>query len=152
MTEAGLRAIRWEPIANLPESPCFDFALASAEHGKLEVTLIYSEIRGNAARDLVLTFSDVIAFRCYWDGDNVPKYVEKPVCSGLFAGLAWPLRIITHSNWIGGKELSVSRFVAETHNQEAWRHFSILTLQRHLDVAARGAVSGHWITAAPRTR
>ena len=48
MTISLAKALRWEPIAGIPELPCADFKLESYESGVLKLTLRFSWVKGNA--------------------------------------------------------------------------------------------------------
>jgi hypothetical protein len=151
MTPLQQKALRWCPTSDIPETPCYDFSLESSGTSQLRLTLQYSKIRGNPDRDLVLIFSDVCAFRCYWDGDGVDLGTPRPLCaSPAFRGYPWPLLTIENSRWIASADFATSRYVAEAFAEEAWQHFRVLTLERHLDVLARGAVAAEWINSRRR--
>jgi hypothetical protein len=140
---------RWEPIPDVPESPCADFKLESLETGKAKVTLRYSWVLGNTA-DLELLFADVNAIRTFWDGDGDAAQTDgdPPRCSGRHAGYIWPLLIVEPSAWLNTGHFATSVAIAEAMNKPAWRHYRMLTLERSLDVLARGIVLAHWIPPA----
>ena len=122
MTELQQKALRWCPTSDIPETPCYDFSLESSGMRQLRLTLQYSKIRGNPYRDLLLIFSDVRAFRCYWDGDGVDLATPRPVCANpVFEGHPWPLLTIENSLWIASADFGSSRYVAEAFAED--RHF-----------------------------
>ncbi len=143
------KALRWEPTTAIPETPCADFTLESFETGVLKLTLRFSWIKGNSS-DLILTFSEVQAIRTFWDGDGYGSqtYLEPPYCSGSFSGYIWPLLEIEQSRWLNSGDFAVSIAIAEAHSQLPWRHYRVLTLERSLDILARGTILSEWIAPA----
>ena len=137
-------AARWEPMADIPETPCADFKLKSSESGTLELTLRYSWIAGNKM-DLALNFSDVRAIRTHWDGDgDGPLAPEPPRCTGAHSMFIWPLLLVAPSRWLASDNFAASISIAEALAEEPWQHYRVLTLERSLDVLARGAIDGAW--------
>jgi hypothetical protein len=149
MTALSQRVSRWEPVADIPDSPCGDFKLESCEAGNATLTLRYSWVVGNDA-DLVLSFSEVNAIRTFWDGDGdgVKSDGEPPRCSGVHAGYIWPLLLVEPSAWLRSGAFDTSLFIAESMNREPWRHYRVITLERSVDILARGTILGHWIAAS----
>jgi hypothetical protein len=143
------KAIRWEPAVGIPESPCADFMLESYETGIAKLMLRYSWVKGNSF-DLLLTFSETRAIRTYWDGDGHGDTLDlnHPRCSGAHSGYIWPLLEIEQSRWLNCGDFATSIAIAEATKQLPWRHYRILTLERSLDVLARGAIVGEWVAPA----
>jgi hypothetical protein len=143
-------AIRWCPLADIPETPCEDFILESTRAGQLRLVLRYSQIRVNPDRDLELTFSEVLGLRIHWDGDApvVGRLIAPPHCEGeKFSGFVWPLLIVRNSQWLACGDFSTSLLLAEGTKAEPWQQFTFLTLERSIDVIARGEVSAGWIAS-----
>lgn len=148
MTDLRQGAARWEPVPDIPETPCADFSLESDETGRLRLLLRYSWIRGNQA-DLALDFADVRAIRTFWDGDGDGSIYDcVPRCSGTHSYYLWPLQEISRSDWLGSGNFVASVEIARARGQEPWRHYRIITLERSLDILARGSISGRWIRGA----
>jgi hypothetical protein len=151
MTVFHQEAVRWEPVPNIPETPCADFTFESYETGRLRLLLRYSWIRGNQS-DLVLDFAGVRAIGTFWDGDgDHPKYESAPRCSGVHGAYLWPLLEIGGSHWLGSGNFAASIAIAEVCGEEPWRHYRILTLERSLDLLARGPISGRWVSGVMPT-
>ena len=148
MNELSPRAIRWEPAIAIPDSPCADFVLKSYEDGVLKLTLRYSWVNENNF-DLVLTFSEVRAFRTFWDGDGDDRIIDlnPPRCSGRHSGFIWPLLEIEQSRWLSSGNFATSIFIAEGTRQLPWHHYRLITLERSVDVLARGAIAGEWVAS-----
>lgn len=146
MAQPEQKALRWEPIEDLPETTCTEVAIESARTGELRLVLRYSQIVGNPDRDLVLEFSDVRAFQTRWDGDGprLREECEVPACNHPRFHSAWPLIQVENSPWIASEDFSVSRFFAEADGQGEWNHFRIGSEDRSVDVMARGPVSASW--------
>jgi hypothetical protein len=143
-------AIRWCPLADIPETPCEDFILESSKAGQLRLVLRYSQIPVNSDRDLELLFSDALALRMHWEGDAplVGRLVDPPRCAGdKFSRCIWPLLIVKNSRWLASGEFDTSNFIAEEMKREPWQQFTFLTLERSIDVIARGEVSANWIAS-----
>jgi hypothetical protein len=139
------RSLRWEPAPGIPETPIAEVALESAQSGHLRLKLKYFLIQSNDDRDLLLTFSEVRAFKVYWDGDAVSQEKDRPRCSGpRFPDDFWPLLLVENSKWIAsGDFLGFGPFALDA----TYQHFRVLTLDRHVDIIATGAVSAEWISA-----
>ena len=153
MTKLIQAVHRWEPIEGIPETPTYDFAIESDADGQLKLRLSYSLVAGNDDRDMQLIFASVLAFRTHWDGDKpaVGRISDPPRClSGPCAGFTWPLLIVKYSEWLASEDFDVSRAVSSAAGEESWRQFSVVAMQRSIDVIARGAVSATWLRA-PRT-
>jgi hypothetical protein len=144
MTALSPKAIRWEPTIAIPETPCADFMIESYETGVLNLTLRYSWIKGNSA-DLLLTFQETRAIRTFWDGDGDGSQsdLESPRCAD--AQWIWPLLEIEHSRWLSSGNFTASIAIAEATSQLPWRHYRVLTLERSIDVLARGAILAEWV-------
>jgi hypothetical protein len=139
------KAARWEPVGGIPQTPCADFTFESCEDGRLNLTLRYSWVRGNDA-DLVLEFAEVRALRTFWDGDgDQPRFDDPPRCLGNDNQYVWPLLIIEPSAWLRNGSFAVSIHIADSMNEQPWRHYRVLTLERSIDVLARGPVVGRWL-------
>lgn len=152
MTTLHQEAVRWEPVANIPDTPCADFFFESYETGRMRLVLRYSWVRGNQA-DLELEFADVRAIKTFWDGDgDHPIYAGAPTCSGVHSGYRWPLLEITTSTWLRGGNFATSIAIAELRGEEAWRHYNILTLERSLDILARGSIRGEWVSGSSQNQ
>jgi hypothetical protein len=148
MSELPQIAHRWEPILGIPETPAYDFAVESSGAGRLALTLKYSLIAGNDARDMRLVFGEVLAFRTHWDGDKpvVGGIADPPkCCEGPCEGFAWPLLTIENSDWLASGDFAVSRHLASDLGQEQWSQFSVITLERGVDIIARGLISTAWL-------
>jgi hypothetical protein len=146
MAGPGQTHVRWQPLPEIPETPCADFSLRSFYEDNLGITMKYSWIKGNAPQDLFLDFSEVRAFRVFWDGDNVwHDTSERPRCAD--GEEFWPLVEVRNSEWLAGVEFATSRAAAELEKEEEWRHLHFMTLQRHVDILARGPISAKWIPA-----
>ena len=143
------RVARWEPVADIPDSPCGDFLLESYEAGKAKLTLRYSWVKGNDS-DLILNFHEVVSIRTFWDGDGggVMSHEEPPRCLGLHAGFIWPLLLVEQSAWLESGQFAASIAIAEALKEEPWQHYQVLTLERSVDILARGAITGHWIAGS----
>ena len=141
-------AVRWCPLADIPETPIEDFVLESARAGQLSLVLRYSQIPVNSDRDLMITFSDALALRTHWDGDApvVGRLIDPPRCAGDTRCI-WPLLIVSNSRWLTSGDFDTSIFIAECMKTEPWQQFSILTLERSIDIIARGEVSAKWVAA-----
>jgi len=103
MSERQQIAHRWEPVPDIPEPPAYDFSAESSGAGRLTLTLKYSLVAGNDARDMRIVFGDVIAFRTYWDGDtpavggvSVPPWCFEGPCKGV----TWSLLYAENSQWL----------------------------------------------------
>ena len=150
MDESQQTVIRWQPLADMPETPCADFTLESSSLRQVTLTLKYSQIVGNDDRDLILAFSDVLAFRVHWDRDRpvVGGIIDAPRCAGgRFSGFVWPVLIVENSQWLASGDFGVSVFIAAQEIREPWRQFTVATLERSADILARGAVRAEWVTA-----
>lgn len=136
---------RWCPVAGLPDTPIYDFAVESLECGKASLTCNYANIVGSDGRNLLLTFHEMLAFRVHWDGDApmVGRYQDAPRCQG--DRYIWPLLDVKNSEWLASGDFDTSRAIAEALNQAPWAQFSIVTLERSIDVIARGEISADWI-------
>jgi hypothetical protein len=145
------KAIRWEPTEEIPETPCADFTLESYETGVLKLTLRYSWIEGNNY-DLMLTFSDVRAIRTFWDGDGDGSQTDKepPRCIGANSQFTWPLLEIEQSRWLNSGAFATSIAMVDASNELPWRHYRVLTLERSVDILARGAIPGKWVAPTHR--
>ena len=143
------KALRWEPTTAIPETPCADFTLESYETGTLKLTLRFSWVKGNAF-DLLLTFSEVRAIRTFWDGDGDGSLsdLEPPRCSGPYSGYIWPLLEIEQSRWLNSGDFAASIAIADGTSQLPWRHYRVLTLERSLDILARGTILTEWMAPA----
>jgi hypothetical protein len=142
--------IRWHPLADIPETPCADFLLESLQAGQLSLALRYSQIAGNIDRDMSMTFSDALALRIHWDGDApvVGRLTDAPHCaSDKFSGYIWPLLIVKDSRWLARGDFDTSVAIAAGMNKEPWQQFTVLTLERSIDIIARGEVSAKWVAA-----
>jgi hypothetical protein len=142
--------IRWRPLADIPETPCADFILESSQAGQMSLALRYSQIAGNTDRDLTITFSDALALRIHWDGDApvVGKLIDPPHCaSDEFSQFVWPLLIVKNSRWMASGDFDTSVGIAAGMNMEPWQQFTVVTLERSIDIIARGEVSAKWATA-----
>jgi hypothetical protein len=146
MTAIIQKAVRWQPLSGIPETPCADFALESYETGILKATLRYSWITGND-KDLMLELSEVLSIRTFWDGDGDGLIDDPPRCAGADSRFIWPLLKIEHSKWLYGGNFDVSIHIAESLGKEPWQHYRVLTLERSLDIIARGTVHGKWVAA-----
>jgi hypothetical protein len=138
---------RWYPVADVPESPVYDFALESSGSGKATITLNYRDIAGNDGRNLIIKFCDVLALRIHWDGDSpmTGRYVDAPRCLGdRHLGFIWPLLKVENSEWLASGDFDTSRAIEEAMKQIPWAQFSIVTLERSIDILARGAMSADW--------
>ena len=142
-------AVRWCPLADIPETPIEDFILESSKAGQLRLVLRYSQIPVNPDRDLALMFSDALALRMHWEGDAplVGRLVDPPRCAGD-SRCIWPLLIVKNSRWLASGEFDTSNFIAEEMKRELWQQFTFLTLERSIDVIARGEVSANWIASS----
>jgi hypothetical protein len=120
--------------------------LESFEAGSLKLTLRYSWIVGNSS-DLMLNFPEVRAIRTFWDGDGERDQfnTEPPRCAGERVGYIWPLLEIESSRWMESSAFSTSMAIAQALGQEPWRHYQVITLERSLDILARGTVTGVWL-------
>jgi hypothetical protein len=142
--------ICWRPLADIPETPCADFVLKSSQAGKLSLVLRYSQIARNADRDLTIVFSDALASRTHWDGDApvVGRLIDPPHCtSDQFSRFVWPLLIVKNSRWLAGGDFDTSVAIAAGMNLAPWQQFTVLTLERSIDIIARGEVDAKWATA-----
>jgi hypothetical protein len=140
--------LRWEPIAGIPESTAYDYAVESRRATKLTVVLEYSKVKGNPVRNLELAFEEVAAFRGRWDGDipAVGALADPPRCAyGPCKGMTWSLIIVENSQWLASPDLLTSTSVAKASGKERWRHYAIVTMERGLDVIARGIVQARWV-------
>ena len=137
---------RWSPLSDIPDSPCADFCMESVESGKLILTLKFSHIAGNDERDLVLSFSDVLATRTFWDGDApvVGRIADPPRCSGQHSTFIWPLLRADKSHWLNSGDFDTSIAITDALKQGAWEQYTVLTLERSIDVLARGEVHATW--------
>src|ERR1700704_679775 len=136
--------IRWRPLADIPETPCADFILESSQAGQMSLALRYSQIAGNTDRDLTITFSDALALRIHWDGDApvVGKLIDPPHCaSDEFSQFVWRLLIVKNSRWMASGDFDTSVGIAAGMNMEPWQQFTVVTLERSIDIIARGEVS-----------
>jgi hypothetical protein len=141
------RALRWEPVTDLPETSCYDISLDSPASGSLRLVLQFRLIRGNANRDLVLDFSHVISFRMHWDGDgpHLREECELPFCNNPSTPYLWPLIEVVNSKWLASDDLAVSREIAKMNGDELWRHFHLSSFERTVDVVARGEIAASWM-------
>jgi hypothetical protein len=57
------------------------------------------------------------------------------------------LLIVKNSRWLASGDFDTSIFIAECMKMEPWQQFSILTLERSIDIIARGEVSANWIAS-----
>jgi len=146
MKQARQTLIRWQPLLDLPETPCADFRLESSEDRKLVLIVRYSWITGTANRDVRLRFSDVLAFRTHWDGDapSVGRFVHAPRCNAD-PGFIWPLLIVQNSEWLSSGDFAVSCAITESTHKEPWSQYSVISLERSVDILARGVISADWI-------
>jgi len=147
-------AVRWCPLADIPETPIEDFVLESSRAGQLRLVLRYSQIPVNPDRDLELMFSDALALRMHWEGDAPlvgGRLVDPPRCGGKSSQFIWPLLIVKNSRWLVSGDFDTSNFIAEAMKTEPWQQFTFLTLERSIDIIARGEVSANWI-ASPRSQ
>jgi hypothetical protein len=143
-------AVRWCPLADIPETPIEDLALESSRAGQLRLVLRYSQIPVNPDRDLMVEFSDALALRMHWDGDApvVGRLIDPPHCADeKFSRCIWPLLIVKNSQWLAGGDFSTSLLLAEGTKAKPWQQFTFLTLERSIDVIARGEVSASWIAS-----
>jgi hypothetical protein len=141
-------AHRWEPLQDIPETPAYDFAVESSGIGRLTLTLRYSLVAGNDARDLRLIFKDVLAFRTNWDGNTpvVGGIIDPPRCTkGRCEGYTWSLLAIENSRWLAGGDFATSLHVASDLGEDQWRQFSVIAIERGIDIIARGEVSATWL-------
>jgi hypothetical protein len=67
-------------------------------------------------------------------GDQVSQYI-------------WPLLIVKNSRWLVSGDFDTSIFFAEAEKRELWQQFTFLTLERSIDIIARGEVSANWIAS-----
>ncbi len=133
-------------MQGIPEAPFEDFALESAGEGGLALALRYPAV-GENSTDLILEFTEVRAFRSFWDGDgDGPWDDDPPRCSGTYECYIWPLLTVQPSRWLASGQLATSQAIADGLVEEPWRHYQVITLNRSLDVIARGAVRAHWGT------
>jgi hypothetical protein len=144
-------AVRWCPLADIPESPIEDFVFESSRAGQLRLVLRYSQIPVNPDRDLELMFSDALALRMHWEGDAPlvgGRLVDPPHCVGdQVSQYIWPLLIVKNSRWLVSGDFDTSNFFAEAEKREPWQQFTFLTLERSIDIIARGEVSANWIAS-----
>jgi hypothetical protein len=142
--------IRWHPLADIPETPCEDFVLESSQAGRLSLALRYSHIAENPDQDLMIAFSEALALRIHWDGDApvVGRLINPPHCtSAKFGHFVWPLLSVKDSQWLASGDFDTSIAIAASMNQEPWQQFTIVTLERSIDIVARGDVSARWVAA-----
>jgi hypothetical protein len=55
--------------------------------------------------------------------------------------------MVKNSRWLASGEFDTSNFIAEEMKREPWQQFTFLTLERSIDVIARGEVSANWIAS-----
>jgi hypothetical protein len=142
--------IRWQPLTDIPETPCEDFVLESSQAGQLSLVLRYSLIPGNPDRDLMIDFSEALALRVHWDGDApvVGRLTDPPRCaSDKFSQFIWPLLIVKDSRWLSSGDFDTSLAIAAAVSQESWQQFTVVALERSIDIVARGDVSAKWVAA-----
>ena len=99
---------------------------------------------GDADLELVIDFADARSFKTRWDGDILAPEFDgaRPRCtSGRWP---WPLVIVENSRWIASDELTVSRDLGNSIFEKPWQHFNVLSLERSVDIIARGAITARW--------
>jgi hypothetical protein len=148
MQETEQQALRWQPIDDLPNTPCADFGIETPVAGQLKLTVRYSWISGNADRDLLLTFPDFCGLRVHWDGDApvVGRIENAPRCeSEKFGGFIWPLLHIENPQWLRAGDFDTSNAIAEGSGQAEWQQFTVIALERSVDIIARLPVTAEWV-------
>lgn len=152
------KVIRWQPLADIPETPLENFLIESLQVNHLRLVLKYSPIPGNDDRDLEIEFLEAMALRTHWEGDApvVGRLSDVPHCEhSKFSIYCWPLLILENSQWVASGDFDSSRFIAEATHLEPWRHFAVLSRERSIDIIARGKISAKWVpskVAAERFR
>jgi len=76
-------------------------------------------------------------------------FVNEAGVSILFdqAKAAAPLLIVKNSRWLASGDFDTSVAIADSMKAESWQQFTIVTLERGIDVIARGEISAKWVTA-----
>lgn len=75
----------------------------------------------------------------------VGRLNNPPYCaSDEFFPFVWPLLIVENSQWLASGDFDTSMTISDAMNQEPWQQFSILTLERSIDIIARGEISAEW--------
>jgi hypothetical protein len=76
----------------------------------------------------------------------VGRIVDAPLCtSEKFGGFIWPLLRIENSRWLCAGDFDTSKAIAEGSGKAEWRQFTILALERSVDIVARPPVTAEWI-------
>jgi hypothetical protein len=135
MGQTQQTAVQWRPLSDILETSCADFRLESFEDRRLVLTVRYSWMTECDNRDLKLGFSQVLAFRTHWDGDS-------PSVGKL---VTWPLLIVENSDWLASGDFCTSNFGA-SQGHESWTQYSVISLERSVDIVARGAITANWTT------
>ena len=70
--------------------------------------------------------------------------IDPPHCaSDKFSGFVWPLLIVKNSRWLASGDFDTSVAIAAGTNKEPWQQFTVVTLERSIDIIARGDVSAN---------
>jgi hypothetical protein len=136
---------QWDVATDVPDCPVGGFMVESFEDGRARLTLRYSWVVGNPARDLRITIEEVRALRTLWDGDGELATSPRPTCSGRHSREVWPLLEVVNSRWFTGSDLSLSTEIGSSIEKRPWRHFQVLSPERSIDLMGRGLVSAEWV-------
>ncbi|GEM_PF-3805607 len=141
---------RWEPVDDLPPTPCAGFIVTASCMARGPVIVaVYSGVVGNPPRDLEITFSSASAVLVH--GELVHPSIEEPNETspaiggeGGFQRYTWPFLKVTTSGWLdgwGGSQLAPFA-------REDYTHYQLVSLDQIVDVASLGEVSARWIPGA----
>ena len=135
----------WRAVADIA-SPCADISYAYAD-GNARVTMHFSRVRGQAARDLVLHFQGVISLRAEEESCGlIPFPASLPKCSGAeWSQWTYPLLIIRNSYW--------RRQYLDTNPvlTEAWVHYALVAMNDLVQLLANQDVLAEWVVAHDET-
>ncbi|HEU4630108.1 MAG TPA: hypothetical protein VFS08_10175, partial [Gemmatimonadaceae bacterium] len=138
---------RFQPVDGVA-APC----AAAVLHGKpaaVTVRLVFSDVRGNPGRDLLVHFGrEVVACMSHdafvhpWQVDNATG--EVPCLDAPWAQYAFPLLLVEGSHWLA----SFSDSQVGDGERAVARHFRFVSLANIVDVLALGDVEAEWILPA----
>jgi hypothetical protein len=133
----------WRPVPGI-ESPCADisFSYVGGREGTLVLRLRFSQVIGNPAQDLLVTFQGAVGLR--WMDEclslnSLPVEIPK-FGSGKWANWSFPLFIVKESKW--------AREQANHHPQgEGREHYVFLSMNDEVEVLAFPNAETKWVAA-----
>lgn len=138
------RQERWQPVEGIA-TPAGGALLADGHDG-LDVTLLFSEIKGGIDSDLHIKFGHVLAYSVYEEFVHPWETLEaEPRLAGRWERYIYPLLEIKDSKWIA----SLPDLLTIHPN---CIHYRLLTLDQIVDVLSCKPPEVSWVSGRPDER